>query len=386
MRNVAIIPLRKGSKGIPGKNKKKVLGRPLYQWVLAEAIKSNLDKVFVYTDDNDILELISKEYKWTNKIEGLERSDESATDIASTETAMIEFAKKIEYDFDNIFLLQATSPLTRHKDINNGIEKLEAGADSIISVVNTKRFIWDAKGKPLNYDYFNRPRRQDFDGLHMENGAIYGTTKNAFRKSDNRISGNIELVFMDEASLIEIDEPHDFTIISSLLEKYLLTTKTKIKKIQAIVFDIDGVMTDGTVLTSNGTEIAKSFSLRDGMGISFLKDENIIPIVLTSEDSEIVKTRINKLNIKEYYPGVKDKYSRLNNILTHLNITRSSVGYVGDDINDLSNMLSVGWSFCPQNALPDVKSKADYILQNKGGDLAVREAIEMILKYNQRFK
>ena len=96
MKKVAIIPLRKGSKGIPGKNKKKMLGRPLFSWVLGAAIFSDLDEVYVFTDDEEILRYIQKEYHWTTKVKGLLRDDANANDTASTESAMLEFAEKID--------------------------------------------------------------------------------------------------------------------------------------------------------------------------------------------------------------------------------------------------------------------------------------------------
>ena len=77
-----------------------MVGRPLYTWVLGEALFSNLDEVYVYTDDQDIIDFIAKEYHWTNKVKALLRSEESATDTASTEFAMLEFCDKINYDFD----------------------------------------------------------------------------------------------------------------------------------------------------------------------------------------------------------------------------------------------------------------------------------------------
>ena len=85
MKKVAIIPIRKGSKGIPGKNKKKMLGRPLFSWVLGEAIFSDLDEVYVFTDDEEILAFLAKEYAWSPKVKGLLRNEDNANDTASTE-------------------------------------------------------------------------------------------------------------------------------------------------------------------------------------------------------------------------------------------------------------------------------------------------------------
>lgn len=245
MKKVAIIPLRKGSKGIPGKNKKKLLGRSLFSWVLGAAIFSDLDEVYVFTDDEEILTFISKEYHWTSKVKGLLRNDENANDTASTESAMIEFAEKINYDFDVLCLLQATSPLTTSKDINTALSYISnEGKTSALSVVKTHRFTWNADGTPQNYNVFNRPRRQDFEGLLIENGAVYATTKAAFIKSKNRVSETIGLVEMPEETLIEIDSLSDWTIVENLVAERQKTQK-KQERINYLVLDVDGVFTDG---------------------------------------------------------------------------------------------------------------------------------------------
>ncbi|WP_341199534.1 acylneuraminate cytidylyltransferase family protein [Croceibacter atlanticus] len=216
-KSVGFIPLRKGSKGIPGKNKKDLAGKPLYQWILDEAILSNLDEVFVFTDDEEIFNEVSQNYA-SQKVKALIRSAESASDTASTEFAMIEFANQIDYNFSTLCLLQATSPLTNTTAINNALSKMETeDIDSLVSVVRTHRFVWNEDGTSKNYDIFKRPRRQDFKGLLIENGAIYCTTISAFKNSKNRISGAIGLLEMNEDTLIEIDTLTDWVILEQLL-------------------------------------------------------------------------------------------------------------------------------------------------------------------------
>lgn len=100
------------------------MGRPLFSWVLGEAIFSNLDVIYVYTDDEDIIDFVNNEYKWTEKVKVMKRSEESATDTATTEFAMKEFVRRINNEYDLLVLLQATSPLTNREDINNAIELL----------------------------------------------------------------------------------------------------------------------------------------------------------------------------------------------------------------------------------------------------------------------
>lgn len=386
MKKIAIIPLRKDSKGIPGKNKKKMLGRPLFSWVLAEAIFSDLDEVFVFTDDEEIFNYIRKEYHWTSKIQALLRSGENATDTASTESAMLEFAEQIQYDFDVLCLLQATSPMTTVSDINTVLAKIENEKyDSALTVVNSHRFCWNTDGTPQNYDVFNRPRRQDFEGLLIENGAVYATTKDAFVASKNRLSGNVGLVQMPENTLVEIDSMTDWKIVEELLATRLKKAK-KHQRIDYLVLDVDGVFTNGQVFYSAEGELAKAFDMRDGMGLEILRQHQVEVVVMTSENSPLVAQRMKKLQIENTFLGIKDKYAFLQHFTKARNISFNALAYIGDDVNDLANICAVGWSFTPSNATEIVKQNADYLLTKVSAEGAIREACEKIIAYNERYE
>ena len=121
------------------------------------------------------------------------------------------------------------------------------------------------------------------------------------------------------------------------------------------------------------------------MGLENIKMGGVEIVVITSENSLIVKERMRKLGVNELFMGVNDKFSRLNKILIDKKIKRNNVAYIGDDMNDLVNLTSVGWSFCPKDAVEQVKNYCDIVLNNKGGDKAIREATEFITKYNKRF-
>ncbi|KAF2510813.1 acylneuraminate cytidylyltransferase [Flavobacterium zhairuonense] len=384
MKKIAIIPLRKGSKGIPGKNKKKLVGRPLFSWVLSEAIFSNLDEVFVFTDDVEIINYVNREYAWSSKVKTVLRSEKNANDTASTESGMIEFVENLTTDFEILCLLQATSPFTRSTDINAVLKEVIAGRDSALTVVNTHRFTWNANGTPQNYNVFERPRRQDFEGLLIENGAIYATTKKAFLETKNRVSGSIGLVEMSEDSLTEIDSMTDWFIVENLLVQRLKREKQQ-KRINYLVLDVDGVFTDGRVAYDKNGEDFKVFDMRDGMGLEILRQNNVKVIVLTSENSELVAQRMRKLQIEDTFLGVKDKYSFLQHYLQMGEIPRGALAYVGDDVNDMANMCSVGWSFAPANAVDAIKQNADLVLTNISGAGAIREVCEWIMKYNVRY-
>jgi N-acylneuraminate cytidylyltransferase len=384
MKQIGFIPLRKNSKGIPNKNKRKMVGRPLFTWVLSEAVFSELDEIIVYTDDSSIIDFVSKEYYWTDKVKAILRSDESATDTASTEMAILEFCNTINFEFDNFCLLQATSPFTKKEDINACLGKLDQDYDSALTVVNTHRFLWNEDGTPLNYDPFNRPRRQDFKGLLIENGAVYAVTKEALKKTNNRIGDKTAVVKMAEDSLLEIDSEIDWVAVESLLIERQKRAK-KAEKISHLVLDVDGVFTDGSITYTKDGEHTKRFDMRDGMGLEILRQFNVEVIIMTSEVSELVAKRMQKLNIENVYFGVKDKYSLLQQIVKENDISLNNVAYVGDDINDLANICSVGWSLTPNNATDIVKQHADVVLSKVSASGAIREACQFILNYNKRY-
>jgi N-acylneuraminate cytidylyltransferase len=384
MKQIGFIPLRKGSKGISNKNKRKMVGRPLFTWVLGEAIFSNLDEVVVYTDDEGIIDFINKEYHWTNKVKAILRSEESASDTASTEFAMLEYCESINYDFDSFCLLQATSPFTRKEDINTCLEKLNGAYDSALTVVNTHRFLWDKDGNVLNYKPKQRPRRQDFDGLLIENGAVYTTTKESLKSTKNRLGSKVAVVQMPEESLHEIDSETDWTVVEQLLIERQKRDK-KSDKITHFILDVDGVFTDGTITYTKDGEHTKSFDMRDGMGLEILRQFNVTVMIMTSENSELVAKRMQKLKLEHVFLGVKDKYTLLNNIILKEGISLSNVAYIGDDVNDLTNICSVGWSLSPNNATDVVKLNADVVLSKNSGAGAIREACQFIMNYNKRF-
>lgn len=220
-KNVAFIPVRGGSKSIPLKNIKEIAGKPLVYWTIESAINCrDIDKVYISTD-SDKIKTVVNQYEGPNKdkIKVINRSEETSSDTASTESAMLEFAER--FDFENIILIQATSPLLTTKMLQEGIDKFK-NYDSIISLVEQKRFYWakDESGavKPINYDYLKRPRRQEFDGYLVENGAFYITSKERLIKSKCRISGNVGACIMPEETYFEIDEISDWIIIENLLK------------------------------------------------------------------------------------------------------------------------------------------------------------------------
>lgn len=385
--NVAFIPVRGGSKSIPLKNIKIMCGRPLVYWTIAAACGCDaIDKVYVATDSDKIKNAvkqirIEEKNPMFDKIQVIGRSVESASDTASTEFAMLEFAGK--YEFENIVLIQATSPLLSSEDLNGGFQLFERkDTDSVLSVVRQKRFNWevleDGSAKEINYDCFHRPRRQEFDGYSVENGAFYITSKKRLMETKNRISGRIKAYEMSEDTFFEIDEPEDWNIIQEMLQRRLKKNNRR-KHIKMFLTDCDGCLTDGGMYYSENGDELKKFSTLDGMGFSILKDSGVICGIITGENTELVRKRAQKLKLDILEMGVKNKLDVVKKICKDRNISLDEVAYVGDDINDLNLLNVVGFSASVPNAIEEVRESVNYITERSGGDGAIREVINYIL-------
>ncbi|MCD8544058.1 MAG: acylneuraminate cytidylyltransferase family protein [Sulfurospirillum cavolei] len=226
--NIAFIPVRCGSKSIPFKNIKEFCGKPLVYWNL-EALQNsiNIDNIFVATDCEEIKSVVNG--FGFSKVVVYDREAQNANDISSTESVMLEFIGKQNFDDNDLFfLVQATSPLTQTKDFDEAINTLKnQNADSLLTCVRTKRFYWNDNGTPYNYDYKNRPRRQDFNGMLMENGAFYINTIANITKDKNRLSGKVAIHEMEEFTAVEIDEEDDWIIAEKLMYKHILSKRPK---------------------------------------------------------------------------------------------------------------------------------------------------------------
>ncbi len=154
----------------------------------------------------------------------------------------------------------------------------------------------------------------------------------------------------------------------------------KLKKIKILAMDVDGTLTNGKVFYSKNGEELKIFSIRDGMGIELLRKAGIEPMIITSESSEIVTARARKLKIEYILLGSRNKKKDLEDFVNQKGIELENIAYIGDDINDIQAMKISGVSACPKDSNEFVLEIVNYICNSDGGNGAVREFIELILK------
>jgi len=224
--NLVFIPVRAGSKSIPLKNIKLINGKPLVYWTALAAQNSKcIDKLIIATDSEEIKSTVLS--FGFSKLEVYDRDSENAQDTASTESVMLEYINKSNMnDEDLFFLVQATSPMLKSEHIDGMYEEFSKNdSDSMFTGVLEKQFKWTGVNskdglKPVNYDYRNRPRRQDFEGLIAENGACYINSVKNIKRDKCRLSGKITAYELPSYTAYEIDEPADWIIVEELMKRF----------------------------------------------------------------------------------------------------------------------------------------------------------------------
>ncbi len=155
--------------------------------------------------------------------------------------------------------------------------------------------------------------------------------------------------------------------------------KEKARQIKLVIFDVDGVLTDGMLNYGPQGELFKQFNVKDGVGIKLLQQQGINVAVITAKDSQPLSQRMKDLSIKYFYPGCSDKSQAYSELLNILSLNHEQVAYVGDDVIDLPVMSQVGVSIAVNDAHAYVKNTADYITLARGGQGVAREVADLIL-------
>jgi 3-deoxy-D-manno-octulosonate 8-phosphate phosphatase (KDO 8-P phosphatase) len=153
----------------------------------------------------------------------------------------------------------------------------------------------------------------------------------------------------------------------------------KASQIRLVIFDVDGVLTDGSLFLGDDGQEYKAFHSRDGHGMKMLQLTGVEIAVITGRRSEVVKHRMANLGVRHLYQGQLDKRPAFEAITAELGIAPDEVAYVGDDVVDLPVMLRVGLAIAVQDAHPEVKRHAHWITPNNGGRGAAREVCEFIM-------
>lgn len=156
--------------------------------------------------------------------------------------------------------------------------------------------------------------------------------------------------------------------------------EARAQRVKALVLDVDGVLTDGKVLYLPGGEEGRVFHVRDGLGIQLMRAGQVPVAFISGRDSEVVRRRAAELGVEHVFLGIQDKVAAYESLLKALALQDPDVAYVGDDLPDLPLLERCGLGFAVADAAPQVRSAAHVVLRAGGGQGAVREACERILK------
>lgn len=159
----------------------------------------------------------------------------------------------------------------------------------------------------------------------------------------------------------------------------------KVRKIKGFVLDVDGVLTDGSILVNEEGQQWRTFNVQDGYAIQYAVKKGYILIVITGGRSEGVRKRLEGLGVQEVHLGVADKVTLLEQLSDTYRLSLDELLYIGDDIPDLQCMQKVGLAYAPVNAVPQVKEAAHVVSKLYGGQGMVREVIETILSSQGRW-
>jgi len=156
--------------------------------------------------------------------------------------------------------------------------------------------------------------------------------------------------------------------------------KELLNHITTFIFDVDGVLTNGSILVSNEGDLLRSMNIKDGYALKKASKSGYTVCIISGGKNEGVRKRLQGLGITDIHLGVEDKVTCLNKLFEAYGIKPEQAAYMGDDIPDIYPMKKVGLPTCPQDAVAEVKAVSSYISHKKGGEGAARDLIEQVLK------
>lgn len=416
---LALIPARGGSKSIPRKNLKPLGGFPLIAWSIAAGLQAACrPRVVVSTDDEEIAAVARAYGAETPFMRPAEFAQDATLDLPVFQHALTWLGEHEGWHPEIVIQLRPTSPFRPAGMVDEAVRILQTHLDAtsvrgIVPSGQNPYKMWRADGpgpmKPLLYtpigdpnwiaEAYNQPR-QKLPPTYWQTGHIDAIRPSIIRQGS--MSGPIIYpLHIDPKYTVDLDTLLDWdraewrlkdpelNVVTpavrnteyGIRSEYSVFRRPLPEKIALVVFDFDGVMTDNTAwVDENGVESVR-VSRSDGMAVEMLQKAGVPMMIFSSEPNPVVAARARKLNLPVVHGiGIGDKGARLANLLAENGIDPAQVIYVGNDLNDLPCFPLVGCAVAVADSHPAALEQADLVLSKKGGDGAVRELCEMILK------
>jgi YrbI family 3-deoxy-D-manno-octulosonate 8-phosphate phosphatase len=400
---LALIPARGGSKGIPRKNIRLFAGFPLMAYSIAAGLQAEcVTRVIVSTDDEEISAFANQYGAETPFIRPPELAQDETTDLPVFEHALKWLEENQDYKPEVVVQLRPTSPIRPRNCVDAAVNLLldHPDADCVRGVVTAGQNpykMWripDENGPmtPLlevggMHEPFNVPR-QLLPPVYWQTGHVDAIRVSTIRQKHSLSGEKVYPLILDPRYSVDIDNLADWAKYEAVVYSAGLDIVSPGKrrrpipeKIELIVIDFDGVITDNRVWTDEtGKETVASFR-SDSLRLRELNERGIEVIVLSSEPNPVVRARAAKMGLKAIQGiDIRSKGEAMKKLLLDKKIDAGHVVFVGNDLNDLPCFEIAGWTVAVADAYPEVIQSADYVLSRAGGHGAVRELCDLLLK------
>lgn len=397
---LAVIPARGGSKGIPRKNIKNFAGHPLIAYSIEAGLSAaNVTRTIVSTDDEEIAEVARRYGAEVPFLRPAEFAQDRSLDLPVFQHALDWLEAQEGYRPEGVVQLRPTSPVRPPTLVDEAVQILldHPEADSVRGVVpagQNPHKMWRIDpdtGRMRNLldvpgieEPYNAPR-QILPPVYWQTGHIDAIRPRAIRAGS--MSGQVVLpVMIDPAYTVDIDGPKDWLRSEWLVwhsDLDLVYPGRKRRplpdRVELVVFDFDGVMTDNRVwVDETGREMVAA-NRSDSLGLANLRRRGVKAVVLSTEINPVVTARCRKLNIPAYQ-GIQDKAAALPAILSEHGASAEHMLFMGNDTNDLPCFSLAAWAVAPADAQPEVLRAADLVLSRVGGRGAVRELCDLLVQ------
>lgn len=378
----AVIQARLSSKRCPGKMLRNFAGTNFTEIALKKFAQGSDAFTFYFAAHEKELIDVAKKYGCPIiKRNKMSAQGENIRDV-------MNYLEAIEEPY--IVFINACSPFLTLPTVKRAIETFVAnGCLSLTAVAKRHTWYYTMAGLPVNLLDPTNLNTKTTQPLYEVTHNIHIFNKERFLRFgyfwENKPKDPY-LFEIDEEEAMDIDSEFEFALTEAWykVKNSLNITNSdfqdKIKKIQLLISDVDGVLTDGGMYYSKKGEYAKKFNTRDGMGIRMMRQLGIEVAVISGENTKIVEGRMRKLNIRHVFMGVTDKLKVVRSLSEKLKIPLDNIAYVGDDINDIPAMENVCLAITVADAADPVKGLAHYITRAKGGDGALREICNIIVR------
>jgi YrbI family 3-deoxy-D-manno-octulosonate 8-phosphate phosphatase len=397
---LALIPARGGSKSIPRKNIRLFAGHPLVAYSIAAGLQaSRVTRTIVSTDDEEIAEVARKYGAETPFLRPAEFAQDNTTDLPVFQHALGWLQEHEGYQPDIVVQLRPTSPIRPTDCVDAAVQLLldHSEADSVRGIVPSgqnpfKMWRVDEQGRmapllsvPGIAEPYNAPR-QALPQTYWQTGHIDAIRVSTIYQKHSLSGDIIYSLMIDPRYTVDIDTLRDWQRAEWLVAQGDLdmvlpgpAKRPLPDKVELVVFDFDGVMTDDRVWVDQEGHEMVAANRRDGLGIAMLLKASIPAVVISTEPNPVVAARCRKLGLP-VMQGIGDKAAALRQLLAERQVQPEHVVYLGNDVNDLPCFPLVGCAVVTADANPEVGRQADLVLSHKGGYGAVRELCERLIK------